>query len=62
MRNSFSVKLQKPFNLLLSDGKEVKQIIKEADQVIKQTANDVDLVKRLSSSHVPLLVPTVSCR
>ena len=62
MRNSFSVKLQIPSNSLPSDGKEVKQVIKDANQVIKQTANDVDQVKRSSSSYVPLLVPTVSCR
>ena len=33
-------------NLNPSDGKEAKQVIKEANQVIKQTANDVDQVKR----------------
>jgi hypothetical protein len=43
------------FNLNPSDGKETKQ-------VIKQTADDVDLVKRSSSSYIPLLVLTVSCR
>ena len=43
------------FNLNRSDGKE-------ANQVIKQTANDVDLVKRASSPNVSLLRPTVSCR
>jgi archaellum component FlaC len=42
-------------NLNLSDGKEAKQII-------KQTANDVHLVKRLSSSYVSLLGLTLYCR
>jgi archaellum component FlaC len=43
------------FNLNRSDGRE-------ANQVIKQTANDVDLVKRASSPNISLLRPTVSCR
>ena len=46
------------FNLNHSDGKEAKQ-------VMKQTANDVDLAKRASSESSPntsLLKPTVSCR
>ena len=43
------------FNLNRSDGKEAKQ-------VMKQTANDVDLVKRSSSPYISLLRPTVSCR
>ena len=45
-----------------SDGKEAKQVIKEANQVIKQTANDVDLVKRSSSFYVSLLRLTLYCR
>jgi hypothetical protein len=43
------------FNLNPSDGKEAKQ-------VIKQTAKDVDQVKRLSSPYISWLGPTVSCR
>jgi hypothetical protein len=42
VRKSFSVKPDKPFNSNCSDGKEAKQ-------VIKQTANDVNQVKRPSS-------------
>ena len=34
------------FNLNCSGGKEANQVIKEINQVIKQTANDVDQVKR----------------
>jgi archaellum component FlaC len=43
------------FNLNCSDGKEAKQ-------VMKQTANDVDLAKRSSSPNILLLRPTVYCR
>ena len=43
------------FNLNPSDGKEAKQ-------VIEQTANDVELVKRSSFPYISLLIPTVSCR
>ena len=43
------------FYLNRSDGRE-------ANQVIKQTANDVDTVKRASSPNISLLRPTVSCR
>jgi hypothetical protein len=43
------------FNLNRSDGKEAKQ-------VMKQTADDVDLVKRSSSPYVSLQRLTVSCR
>ena len=43
------------FNLNHSDGKEAKQ-------VMKQTANDVDLAKRASSPNISLLKPTVLCR
>ena len=43
------------FNLNPSDGKEAKQ-------VIKQMANDVDLVKRSSSSYISLLGLTFSYR
>jgi hypothetical protein len=42
-------------NLNRSDGKDAKQ-------VMKQTANDIDLVKRSSSPCISLLKPTVSCR
>jgi hypothetical protein len=35
---------------------------KEAKQVMKQTANDVDLVKRSSSLNISLLRPMASCR
>ena len=49
------------FNLNPSDGKEAKQVIIEANQVIKQTANDVDLVKRPSSPYISLLRLKLSC-
>jgi archaellum component FlaC len=50
------------FNLNPSDGKETKQVIKEANQAIKQTANDVDLVKRSSSPYISLPGLTVHYR
>ena len=43
------------FNLKRSDGRE-------ANQVIKQTANDVDLVKRASYPDIFIAETTVSCR
>jgi hypothetical protein len=33
-------------NLNTSDGKETKQVINQTNQVVTQTANDVDLMKR----------------
>ena len=54
VRNHFQPSLRL-FNLNRSDGKEAKQ-------VIKQTANDVDLAKRSSSPNILLLRPTVYCR
>ena len=50
------------FNLNPSDGKEAKEAIRETNQVVKQTANDVDLVKRPLSTFISLLRPTVFCR
>jgi hypothetical protein len=61
VRKSFS-QTSEMFNLNPSDGKEAKQVIIEANQVIKQTANDVDLVKRPSSPYISLLRLTLSCR
>ena len=61
VRKSFS-QTSEMFNLNPSDGKEAKQVIIEANQVIKQTANDVDLVKRSSSPYISLLRLTLSRR
>ena len=69
VRKSFSIKPQRYFNLSPSDGKEAKkviketnQVVKEANQAIKQTANDVDMAKRSSSSCILFHGPTLSCR
>ena len=51
----FFSQIPEMFNFNPSDGREAKQ-------VIKQTAEDVDLVRRSSSSYISLLRPTVSCR
>ena len=51
-QKSFSVKHEKSFNLNCSDGKEAKQIM-------KQTASDVDHVKRSSFSIISFLGLTV---
>ena len=54
VRKSFFSQARELFNLNRSDGKGAKRLM-------KQTANDVDLVKRSSSPNISSLRPTVFC-